>query len=130
MTAEWGVMNEEMKESNSAHEGVHRSVTSLASKLAGTRSLRDGDVVLRLAGKGAATYVLSSRNGRVEFADVAGPESPPLVEVMGDAEQLRSILDGEADAREQFLAGGIRVRGDLRYLSDAALELGLLKDPL
>jgi hypothetical protein len=49
---------------------------------------------------------------------------------MGDANTVRAILDGDRDAREQFLAGGLRVQGDLRYLSDLALELGVLKEPL
>jgi hypothetical protein len=50
--------------------------------------------------------------------------------VIGDAGAVQDILDGRVDARERFLAGGIRVRGDLRYLSDLGLELGLLKQPL
>ena len=55
---------------------------------------------------------------------------PSFIEVMGDANTVRAILDGETDTREQFLAGGLRVWGDLRYLSDLALELGVLKEPL
>ena len=53
-----------------------------------------------------------------------------FIQVMGDANTVRAILDGDRDAREQFLAGGLRVQGDLRYLSDLALELGVLKEPL
>jgi hypothetical protein len=60
----------------------------------------------------------------------AGLEREPVLEIHADAETVQRILDGEKDAAKQFFAGGIRVRGDLRYLSDVALELGLLEQPL
>jgi hypothetical protein len=60
----------------------------------------------------------------------AGADELPLVEVLADAETVRAIIDGEKDAQKQFFSGGIRVRGDLRYFSDLAVELGLLKTPL
>ena len=44
--------------------------------------------------------------------------------------RINAILAGTKDARKEFLAGGFRVRGDLRYLSNVALELGILKEPL
>jgi len=31
---------------------------------------------------------------------------------------------------KHFLAGGFRVRGDLRYFSDLAMEIGILENPL
>jgi hypothetical protein len=52
------------------------------------------------------------------------------LEIRGDAETVQAIIDGEKDAAKEFFAGGIRVRGDLRYLSDVMLELGLLERPL
>ncbi len=36
----------------------------------------------------------------------------------------------QKDAVREFLAGGLRVRGDLRYLSDLGMELGFLHRPL
>jgi hypothetical protein len=50
--------------------------------------------------------------------------------VLGDANVVRAIFDGEKDAVKQFLVGGLRVRGDLRHFSDLFLELGILKTPL
>lgn len=52
----------------------------------------------------------------------------PRVEVLGKPAVIRSILDGDVDARARFFAGGLRVRGDLRYLSEVAMELGWLKN--
>jgi hypothetical protein len=51
------------------------------------------------------------------------------LEVYGDAERIRGIVEGEKDAVREFLAGGLRVRGDLRYLSELGLELGFLRRP-
>ena len=53
----------------------------------------------------------------------------PHVEVIGDANRIRAILEGRKEGRLQFYAGGIRVRGDLQYLSDLAYEMGLIKEP-
>ncbi|GAA4063821.1 SCP2 sterol-binding domain-containing protein [Actinomadura miaoliensis] len=115
-------------------EAVQRSLENLASRLEKTRGLRDGHALLHLSGAGGGTYVLSTQRGEAAVsrseAGAVRSDEPPVVEVMGDAETVRAILDGEIDARERFLQGGLQVRGDLRYLSDVALELGLLKHPL
>lgn len=120
-----------MHQENAA-PAVRRSLDSLADRLNGVRSLRDGDVVLRLSGDGGGTYLLACRRGQAKVTETAAVEggSRPMLEVIGDGEAVRAILDGEADARERWFAGGLRVRGDLRYLSDVAMELGLLKAPL
>ena len=54
---------------------------------------------------------------------------PPIIEVIGDADRIRRILDGSKDGRLQFFAGGIRVRGDLKYLSELSHEMGFIKEP-
>lgn len=94
--------------------------------------MRPGDIVFRLAGPGGGSFVVecSERGASVVESAAAGFDRTPLIEVIGDAERIQAVLNGEKDAREQFLAGGIRVRGDLRYLSDIALELGIIKEPL
>lgn len=109
---------------------LRHSLDEIAAKIANARNARAGDIVLRLSGKNAGTYRLSAGQGEVRVFETAGMDTQPVIEVMGDAEAVQAILDGKADARKQFLAGGIRLRGDLRYFSDLALELGLLKHPL
>jgi predicted lipid carrier protein YhbT len=52
------------------------------------------------------------------------------IEVIGDPARLTSIIEGKKDARMQFFAGGIRVRGDMPYLSEIGLRLRFLDRPL
>jgi hypothetical protein len=104
----------------------------ISERLAKSRSMKRGDIVFRLSGRGGGNYLVECGEGQARVADTAaaGIDRPPLVEVIGDAESVNAILSGEKDARRQFLAGGFRVLGDLRYLSDIALELGLIEEPL
>jgi hypothetical protein len=107
------------------------TLQGLVPKLQKARALRHGDIVFRLAGTaGKAETVLAADRDGVRVVPAAGRTGTPLVEVLGDPEAVRSVLAGEVEGRKRFLAGGIRVRGDLRYLSDLALELGLLAKPL
>ena|SRR5215831_10558901 len=114
----------------SAPGSVQDSLGALAVKVTGARVARAGDIVLRLSGKGGGTYRLACGHKEVRVTETADVSVRPLIEVIGDAATVQAVLDGKVDARKQFLAGGIRIRGDLQYLSDLALELGLLKDPL
>jgi hypothetical protein len=50
--------------------------------------------------------------------------------VIGDPTRLQAILRGKKDARRQFFAGGIRIRGDMHYLSEVGMRLGFLKTPI
>ncbi|MGK5631783.1 SCP2 sterol-binding domain-containing protein [Streptomyces sp. URMC 123] len=108
------------------------SLGRLARKLQACDSVRQGGLVFRLTDPGAGAYRLECGAAELRITDVsgAGVDSEPLVEVIGRGETLCAILDGEADARQRFLAGGLRVRGDLSYLNDVAVELGLLSKPL
>ncbi len=115
-----------------ARASLNDSLGRLAQRLRESKSLRRGDIVFRLVGPAGGNYCLECSESEVRVAEfaAAGADRQPLIEVMGGAETIRAIIDGEKDATKQFLAGGIRVRGDLRYLSDMALELGVLKAPL
>jgi hypothetical protein len=102
------------------------------AKKAGTaRKMRAGDIAFRVGGAdGKADLVLAKDRGGVRVTPAAERTDAPLIEVLGDPDAVRKVLSGEVEGRKQFLSGGIRVRGDLRYLSDLALELGLLAKPL
>jgi hypothetical protein len=54
----------------------------------------------------------------------------PTIEIMSSASRIQAALSGDKDPRALFLAGGFRVRGDLAYFSDLAVELGILKEPI
>ena len=101
----------------------------IGKTLGAHKTLNRGLIAFRLSGTGGGDYVIdSSRGGLIESSEAATQQT--RVEIMGDARRIQAILEGKKDPRKQFLAGGIRVRGDLRYLSDALLELGILTEPL
>jgi hypothetical protein len=107
-------------------------VGALAQRLDASANVRTGDIVLHLAGAGGGEFCLTCRPGSTVVSSTGrGPaERKPLIEVWGEANVIRSIVSGEKDAVKQFMVGGIRIRGDLRYFSDLALELGILDAPL
>ena len=103
-----------------------KPVLERASQL---EDLRDGFVRFRFADADDAAVRLS--RGRAELIDEPDDlEAEPLLEIMGDRKRIQQILEGKKDARAQFLAGGLRIRGDLRYFGELAVELGILDEPL
>lgn len=122
-----------MKKSSGEGRGTFQESLKRASEqFARSKPVKPGDIVFRLGGQGGGSFVVecNEKGVRVFESAAAGADRTPLVEVIGDAKRVHAILDGKKDAREQFLAGGFRVRGDLRYLSEIALELGIIKEPL
>ena len=116
----------------SGRGNFQRSLEQVSERLAESKATKPGDIVFRLSGQGGGNFVLecSEKGVRARESAAAGAERAPLIEVIGDAREVASVLAGEKDARAQFLAGAFRVRGDLRYLSNVALELGIIKEPL
>ena len=111
---------------------LEEALGRVSERLAKSKVMKPGDIVFRLAGQGGGNFVVECSEKGVHVAEsaAAGADRTPLVEVIGDARRIHAILVGTKDAREQFLAGGFRVRGDLRYLSNVAMEVGIIKDPL
>ena len=107
---------------------VRAVLAEVAERGAKGRTQRTGPILLRLTGEGGGDHYVhfAARGARVT---TEAPDEPPLFEVTGDAKRIQSILEGKKEGRAQFFAGGIRVRGDLQYLSDLAYELGLIKEP-
>lgn len=95
-------------------------------------ALKPGDIDLHASGAAGGDYRIQSGRGKSTITRAAGGGSgaSPLFEVWGNAKTIRAIIDGEKDPVKQFLTGGMRVRGNLRYLSDIGMELGLLDKPL
>ncbi len=110
-------------------QGMGTYLKTFAKRLDKTKALKKGLILLRLTGADGGEYCLdcSPKGVRIEKKMT---HSTPLIEVIGDAKRIRAVLDGKKDGRTQFLAGGIRIRGDLRYLSDLAIELDIIKEPL
>jgi hypothetical protein len=108
------------------------AVDTVAKKLHGDRLLREGSIVLRTDSEAADGLVVRAGSGSFEVAPLAGAQegAAPLIEVIGDPRRLAAIVRGEKDARKQFLAGGLRVRGDMAYLSELGMQLGFLDKPI
>jgi len=124
-----GALESSAKSRKPRSQGMEAYLEDCAKRLGETKALRQGSIVFRLTGVGGGEYYLDCSTKGARLAK-SMPRGAPLIEVMGDARRIRAILEGKKDGRTQFLAGGIRVRGDLRYLSDLAMELGIIKEPL
>jgi len=109
---------------------MSKTLTDVAKKLAKSKRMRKGTIALRLTGKRGGDFCLSCTPGHVPALLEESSVGPHLIEIIGDAGRIESILAGRKNARKQFLAGGIRIRGDIRYLSDLAMDLGILDEPI
>ena len=97
-------------------------------KFEGARTRRLGSILIRFIGEERGDFYVHSYASGCKLSQE--PEfAPPLVEIMGDAAQIRAVLDGSREGVAQFYRGGIRVRGDLQYLSEVAHELGFIREP-
>ncbi len=110
---------------------LERALEQLTRRLAGRPIVRQGTILVRATGTEKGEYFLECSKKRVRLAKrTATGTATPTIEIIGKARQISAVLSGTKDARKNFLAGGFRVRGDLRYASDLALALGILKEPL
>ena len=108
---------------------TEKVLDAFAKRLAKCRRLREGSIGIHVSGKGGGNYVIECRPGAADVTR-ASRRGPHQLEVMGSATKVRNLISGERDAVAVFLTGGVRIRGDLRYASDLALELGLIDQPL
>jgi len=107
------------------------SAKAAADRLHRDRVLQPGTIVLH-SGSEAGGFVLRSSDGGVELRPLepGDDRESARIEVICDPQRLASIIAGKKDARMQFFAGGIRVRGDMAYLSEIGMRLGFLDRPL
>ncbi len=110
-------------------QGMDTYLKGFAKRLDKTKALKKGLIILRLTGSDGGEYCLDCSTKSVRVTKRV-PRNTSLIEIMGEAKRIRAIFDGKKDARAQFLAGGFRIRGDLRYLSDLAIKLDIIKEPL
>lgn len=108
---------------------TEKALDDLADRLTECTSLRTGSIAFQMPGRGGGEYRLDCQPGAAQVAEGLG-QKPHQVEVIGSPAKIRSLIEGEHDAVKVFLGGGIRLRGDIRYASDLALELGLIEEPL
>lgn len=107
---------------------TEESLKRFADRVSKAKVLRKGPLAFRLSGKDGGDYFLDCSTGQARLSK-GTPSDQVLLELIGDARRIIAVLEGKKDGRRQFLAGGFRVRGDLRYVSDLMLELGVIKEP-
>lgn len=122
--------NTEARKQASSPVNVGLLLEQVAKKLSGSRALKKGVIRVQAIGPGGGDYGLVCSESGVRLLTGTSLGRLPIIEIIGDARRMQRILAGRQDACTQFLAGGFRLRGDLRYFSDLALELGILKEPL
>src|SRR5690348_2052198 len=120
-------MSEEKTTSaGTSKKSIEAALSDVIRKFEQGRTRRSGSILLRLVGEGGGDFYVHSTGAGCQLSrEPLG--GPPLFEVIGDAARIRAILDGRREGRLQFYAGGIRVRGDLHYLSELAHEMGFIK---
>ncbi|WP_345349158.1 hypothetical protein [Rhodococcus olei] len=92
--------------------------------------LRTGAIVFRSAEGRPPDLTVQVTDDTIWVDTGREPRHTPLVEVVGDPRRVDAILRGRKDARRQYLAGQVRVHGDLGYLSRLGCRLGLLDRPV
>lgn len=99
-------------------QAIERATTNCKQK--------PGAILFSLEGNGGGTWRVES-DGKTASLATGRQMMSTLIEITGRAEQVRAILAHEKDAREAFLDGGLRVRGDLLYLEQLLGDLGMLR---
>jgi hypothetical protein len=104
---------------------IESSLTAASRKLSDSAQLKHGSILIRFTDSGEDYSIETT--GREARMIRAAPASAPLVEVYGSSTILKAIMDGRKEASRAFLAGDIRVQGDVPYLESLLKEIGLLQ---
>lgn len=102
---------------------LEKTLEAFANRLRQAEAWRGGAIRLQLTGAEGGSWCIEGGRPDVRLVRGTGSEEPVAV-VMGEASALRAVLEGKKEGRAAFLAGGIRVRGDISYLQKISAELG------
>lgn len=106
---------------------VRTRLEAFGQRLTQTRNRRYGAILLHLTGEEAGDWCLDYSGEAISVLQGKG-DAAPVVEVTGNAKRIVAILEGRKEARKAFVAGGIRVRGDIPYLEAIGREMGFIRD--
>ena len=104
---------------------IESSLTAVSRSLSESAQLKHGSILIHFTDSGEEFSIETT--GREARMIRAAPNTAPLVEVSGSSTVLKAIMDGRKEASRAFLAGGIRVQGDLPYLEALLKDIGLLQ---
>jgi hypothetical protein len=108
---------------------LEEAVESIGKRLHSEKVLRPGLIVFRTGDGSGQSFTLRTSDDGVQIQREQDHTSP-LLEIIGEPSRIHAILRGDRDARAQFFRGGLRVRGDMHYLSDLGMRLGFLQKPI
>ena len=115
----------------SPSQGVLNALRNLRKRLVNSNSLRKGNLVFRLKGQGGGDFCIRCSGKTVRLhRSLPKTKDPPLIEMIGQADSIKRILDGASNPMVSFRRGNFRIRGDIKYISELAMVLGLLRRPL
>lgn len=103
---------------------IEKSLTALGRRLSSSAPKKHGSILLSFTDSGEQCC-LEGTDREPVVAQGAGAE-PPLVRIAGPSSVLKAIMDGKKEASRAFVAGNIRVSGDLVHLEALLKDLGLL----
>lgn len=109
---------------------LEQALVEAGRRLQERHLLRAGALVFRSGG--SPEWGLTMHCSERSFEIVRGhePDDGPLVEIIGDLDRIAALAQGRRDGRTEFFRGGLRVRGDMHYLSELGMELGFLRSPI
>jgi hypothetical protein len=105
-------------------DGFEASLQKVIKDLDKSDVPRMGDVVFNFTGEKPVRVSLKS-GGKSGISRTLAKELPRL-EITGDPERIRAVLEGNKDPRLAYLEGSIMVRGDIDYLQTLLRSLGLM----
>lgn len=108
---------------------TEKALDGFAGNLAGCKALRSGSIAFVMPGKDGGEYRVECQAGSARV-ETGGLERAHQIEVLGSPDKVKALISGDHDAVTLFLSGGLRLRGDLRYASDLARELGIIQEAL
>jgi len=117
-------MRQKSSRSSMSRPAAH--IEAFGRRLSAANAAKKGTILLRLKGAGGGDYRLGPEGAARVTAESA--PSDHILEVIADASRIKSILEGKRNARAEYFAGGIRVRGDVQHAIDLAYELGFIKE--
>jgi len=100
------------------------TLSRLAGRVSRAVPQVQGSIVVRCSDRDEEYRIEGlGRSPRVVKEVAAGQ---PAVRVTGPTSVIQEVLDGKLEASRAITGGGIRVRGDLKYLESVLKDLGLL----
>lgn len=116
-----------MAKKTGAQSAAFKALEAITKRFASVETREPGAIQFQLTGDEGGDFALEVDNRRQVKQTAGNSQQKRKILVTGDGDKVRMVLEGKRDPAKAFLAGGIQVRGDIRYLERVLQELKLLK---